>query len=276
MNFSQRLRRIQRKHNSLLCIGLDTDINKIPEFLFAYGDPMFEFNRRIIEATRDLVCAYKINLAFYESAGEHGWYTVHQTLARIPEEIITIGDAKRGDIGNSSEMYAKLLVDDYEFAASTVNPYMGLDSVAPFLRNAHQGAFILALTSNPGAKDFQYLKAGGRPLYEQVIRKVNVWNRKKNCGLVVGATRPRELQRVRKLTPDMPILIPGIGAQGGDLRSAIRYGCDANGEMAVINASRSIIYASRGEDFAAAARTAAVALRDEINEHRARFFGRSR
>ena len=130
MNFVQRLRKIQRKHKSLLCIGLDTDINKIPEFLFEYGDPVYEFNRRIIDATKDLVCAYKINLAFYESTGEHGWYTVHQTLARIPEEIVTIGDAKRGDIGNSAEMYAKLIVDDYEFAACTVNPYMGEDSVA--------------------------------------------------------------------------------------------------------------------------------------------------
>jgi orotidine-5'-phosphate decarboxylase len=276
MNFSQRLRKIQRKNNSLLCIGLDTDLNKIPEFLFEYGDPIYEFNRRIIEATSDLVCAYKINLAFYECTGEHGWYTVHQTLARIPEGIITIGDGKRGDIGNSSEMYARLLIDDYAFTASTVNPYMGSDSVAPFLKNADRGAFILAVTSNPGARDFQYLKVGGRPLYERVIRKVNDWNRKKNCGLVVGATRPRELRRVRTLTPNMPILIPGIGAQGGDLRSAVQYGCDAKGEMAVINASRAIIFASRGKDFASAARTAAIALRDEINSHRARFFGKPR
>ncbi|MGA9117965.1 MAG: orotidine-5'-phosphate decarboxylase [Bacteroidota bacterium] len=272
MNFSQRLRRIQRKANSLLCIGLDTDISKVPESLFAYGDPVFEFNRHIIDATKDLVCAYKINLAFYESTGEHGWYTVHQTLARIPEEIVTIGDAKRGDIGNSSEMYAKLLVDDYEFGATTVNPYMGEDSVQPFLKNSYQGAFILAVTSNPGAKDFQYLKVKGRPLYEQVIRRVKKWNRKKNCGLVVGATRPKELQRIRHLVPDMPILIPGIGAQGGDLKSAIRYGCDRHGELAVINASRSIIYASGGEDFATAARRAAIALRDEINALRGKYF----
>jgi orotidine-5'-phosphate decarboxylase len=276
MNFSQRLRRIQRKNNSLLCIGLDTDLRKIPEFLFEYGDPILEFNRAIIEATSDLVCAYKLNMAFYESTGEHGWHTVHQTLARIPGGIVSIGDAKRGDIGNSSEMYARLLVDDYEFAASTVNPYMGSDSVAPFLENAEQGAFVLVVTSNPGAKDFQYLKVGGRPLYERVIRKARSWNARKNCGLVVGATRPRELQRVRHLAPDMPILIPGIGAQGGDLRSAVRYGCDAKGEMAVINASRSIIYASRGKDFADAARTAAAALRDEINTYRARFFGKHR
>ncbi len=272
MNFSQRLRRIQRKSQSLLCIGLDTDINKIPESLFEYGDPVYEFNRRIIDATKDLVCAYKINLAFYESTGEHGWYTVHQTLARIPDDIVTIGDAKRGDIGNSSEMYAKLLVDDYEFAASTVNPYMGGDSVAPFLKNSYQGAFILAVTSNPGAKDFQYLKVNGRPLYEVVIARVKKWNAKNNCGLVVGATRPKELQRIRKIVPDMPILIPGIGAQGGDLKSAVRYGCDRRGEMAVINASRSILYASRGDDFADAARREAITLRDQINAIRHEFF----
>lgn len=272
MNFYQRLRRIQRKNNSLLCIGLDTDIRKIPESLFAYGDPIYEFNRRIIDTTRDIVCAYKINLAFYEATGEHGWYTIHQTLARIPEEIVTIGDAKRGDIGNSADMYARLIVDDYEFAACTVNPYMGSDSVAPFLKNGHQGAFVLTLTSNPGAKDFQYLKVGGRPVYEHVIARAKRWNTRKNCGLVVGATRPKELQRIRKLAPDMPLLIPGIGAQGGDLEKAVRYGCDARGEMAVINASRSIIYASGGDDFAAAARTAAQSLRDQINRYREKYF----
>ncbi len=273
MNFYQRLRSIQRKNNSLLCVGLDTDINKIPESLFEFGDPIYEFNRRIIDATRDLVCAYKINMAFYEVTGEHGWYTVHQTLARIPEEIITIGDAKRGDIGNSSAMYAKLLVDDYEFAATTVNPYMGEDSIAPFLKNRHQGAFVLAVTSNPGAKDFQYLKVKGRPLYEQVIRKVKSWNTKKNCGLVVGATRPREMQRIRAMAPEMPLLVPGIGAQKGDLPSAVRFGCDKKGEMALINASRSIIYASPGDDFAEAARREASALRDQINLLRDKYFG---
>ena len=272
MNFYQKLRAIQRKNNSLLCIGLDTDINKIPEFLFEYGDPIYEFNRRIVDATKDLVCAYKLNLAFYESVGEHGWYTVHQTLARIPETIVTIGDAKRGDIGNSAERYAKLIVEDYEFSACTVNPYMGEDSVKPFMARKHQGAFVLALTSNSGAKDFQYLKVNGKPLYEKVITKVRQWNTKKNCGLVVGATRPKELQRVRAMVPDMPLLIPGIGAQGGDLKSAVRYGCDEKGEMAIINASRSIIYASNGDDFAQAARAAALKLRDEMNTYRGTFF----
>jgi len=273
MNFTQKLRRIQRKNNSLLCVGLDPEIDKIPEFLLEFGDPIYEFNRRIIDATRDIVCAYKINLAFYEVTGEHGWYTIHQTLARIPEEIVTIGDAKRGDIGNSSAAYARLIVDDYEFSACTVNPYMGEDSVAPFLKNRRQGAFILALTSNPGARDFQYLPVRGKPLYEHVVAKVKKWNTKNNCGLVVGATRPSELKRIRSLAPDMPLLIPGIGVQGGDVEAAVRYGCDRRGELAVINASRSIMYASRGDDFARAARTAALALRDEMNTHRASYFG---
>jgi orotidine-5'-phosphate decarboxylase len=186
---------------------------------------------------------------------------------------VTIGDAKRGDIGNSSDAYAKLIVDDYEFAACTVSPYMGEDSVKPFLKNRHQGAFILALTSNPGAKDFQYLPVGGKPLYEHVIARVKKWNRKGNCGLVVGATRPRELKRIRSLVPEMPILIPGIGAQSGDLRSAVRYGCNKGGFRAVVNASRSVIYAGSGEEFAEAARSAALRLRDRMNEYRREYFG---
>ena len=274
MKFSQKLCRIQKKNDSLLCIGLDTDLAKVPEHLFEWGDPLFEFNRRIIDATKDLVCAYKINLAFYEVTGEHGWYTVHQTLARIPEEIVTIGDGKRGDIGNSSSYYARLFVEDYEFGASTVNPYMGEDSVAPFLKNPAQGAFILALTSNPGARDFQYLPVRGKPLYEQVVSRAKKWNTRGNCGLVVGATWPKDLRRVRALAPEMPILIPGVGAQRGDLRSAVRYGCASDGTMAIINASRSIIYASGGEDFAAAARRAAMSLRDEINSYRREYFKR--
>jgi orotidine-5'-phosphate decarboxylase len=271
MNFTERLRDAQRRRNSLLCIGLDTDRGKLPSSLGG-GDPVREFNRRIIDATHDLVCAYKVNLAFYEALGERGWETVHDTLAAIPGEVITIGDAKRGDIGNSSSMYAKALAQGYGFSASTVNPYMGFDSVEPFIRNPEHGAFILAVTSNPGAKDFQYLKVGGRPLYERVIRKARAWNGAGNVGLVVGATRPREMQTIRRMAPGMPFLIPGVGAQGGDLKAAVRYGCDREGELAVINASRSIIFASSGEDFAAAARIASGKLRDEINRYREQFF----
>jgi orotidine-5'-phosphate decarboxylase len=272
MNFTDRLRSVQRERNSLVCIGLDSDRAKLPASLGSNGDQVYEFNRKIIEATHDLVCAYKINLAFYEVSGERAWRTVHQTLAAIPKDIVTIGDAKRGDIGNSSAMYARALAHEYGFTASTVNPYMGFDSVEPFLVNPDQGAFILAVTSNPGAKDFQYAKVGGRPLYERVISKAKRWNTRRNIGLVVGATRPRELQTIRRMVPDMPILIPGIGAQGGDLKAAVRHGCDRNGELAVINASRSVIFASPGEDFADAARAAASQLRDEINRYRNTYF----
>ena len=272
MNFLERLRAIQRRSDSLVCIGLDTDLNRIPASLQSARDPVVEFNTRIIDATKDLVCAYKINLAFAEAAGERAWSIVHQTLSRIPEGIITIGDAKRGDIGSSAAMYARSLFDEFRFTACTVNPYMGSDSVEPFIRDAERGAFILALTSNAGAKDFQYLRIRAKPLYEHVVAKAKRWNTKQNCGVVVGATRPAELRRIRALAPDMPILIPGVGAQGGDLKSAVRYGCDRNGDLAVINASRSVLYASAGDDFAPAARTAALTMRDEINRYREKYF----
>lgn len=273
MAFISHLRRIQRKHNSLLCIGLDTDVSRVPKFLRAYDDPQYEFNRRIIEATKDLVCAYKLNIAFYESAGDHGWRTVRRTLARIPEEIITIADGKRGDISSTAERQAHLLCEDLEFAASTVNPYMGKDAIEPFIRRRDQCAFVLALTSNKGARDFQYLNVRGKPLYEQVVRTVKKWNTKKNIGLVVGATRPAELKRVRAIVPEMPILIPGVGAQKGDLEGVVRFGCDGSGELAIINVGRSIIYASEGEDFARQARQAALQYRDEINRYRNKYFG---
>lgn len=271
-NFISKLRNIQRKNNSVLCVGLDTDVTKVPEFLYAYGDPQYEFNRRIIDATKDIVCAYKINTAFYEAAGEHGWYTIHQTLARIPDTIVTIGDGKRGDIENSSERYAHLFMEDYEFDGVTVNPFMGKDSVAPFLRSVQQCAFLLAVTSNSGAKDFQYLKVGKKYLYEKIVETGLAWNSKKNIGFVAGATRPKELRAIRKRGPDVPILIPGIGTQRGSLADAVRYGCDRNGELAIINASRSIIYASSGEDFAATARAKALKLRDAMNKYREQYF----
>ena len=273
MNFIQKLRRIQRKNNSLLCIGLDTDVSRVPEFLYAYGDPQYEFNRHIIDATKDIVCAYKLNLAFYESSGEHGWYTIHQTLARVPDDIVTIGDGKRGDIPNSAQRQAQLLCEDWEFTATTVSPYMGKDSIEPFLKRRDQCTFILALSSNKGSKDFQYLKVNGKPLYEHVTKTAKKWNTKKNIGLVVGATRPAELKRIRSLTSEMPILIPGVGAQKGSLESSVRYGCDKHGELAIINIGRSIIYSSNGEDFALKAREAAIKYRDQINRYREKYFG---
>ena len=272
MNFLRKLRIIQERNKSLLCIGLDTDIHKLPEFMFEYGDPVFEFNRRIIDATKDLVCAYKINMAFYEVRGESAWYTVHQTLARIPETIVRIADPKRTDIGNSAAMYAHLFMTDYEFDAVTLPPYMGRDSIDPFVKRKSQCGFILTLTSNPGSRDFQYLKVGSKRLYEKVIDNVKKWNTRKNLGLVVGATHPKELRRIRKLAPDLPILIPGIGAQRGELKSAIRYGCTTQGDLAIISVSRDILFASLDEHFAHAAREKAQWYRDQINKYRHEFF----
>jgi len=265
MSFLKRLRTSQKKSGSLLCIGLDTDAALIPRHLGRSAGAVLSFNRRIIDATHDLVCAYKLNLAFYEALGDRGWRIIEKTLEHIPRGIVTIGDGKRGDIGNTAERYATSLFDELGFDAATVNPYMGYDSIEPFLRYNDRGVFLLALTSNRGSRDFQRLRVNGRPLYERVVQSAVRWNAKKNIGLVVGATHPKELRRVRALAPEMPILIPGIGKQGGDLKSAVLFGCTKRGDLAIINASRSIIYASRGKDFAAAARREAIKLRDEIN-----------
>jgi orotidine-5'-phosphate decarboxylase len=267
MTFTQRLQEVQAKQNSLLCIGLDVDLDKVPQNLQFSSNPVLEFNRQIIEATQDLVCAYKPNLAFYEAVGERGFTTLKETVKLIPKSVLTIGDAKRGDIGNTAERYAKSLFDDFGFDSVTVNPYMGFDSVEPFLKNPTKGAFLLALTSNAGSKDFQRLKVSGKPLYEKVVRTAKKWNTNNNIGLVVGATHPRELKAIRKIVPDMPLLIPGIGKQGGDLKSAIRDGCDKNGQLAIINASRSIIYASSGNNFAEAARAEAKKMVEEMRKY---------
>ena len=274
MTFYDRIRSAQHNRNSLLCVGLDTDPAKLPSVLRHRRHSVLDFNRRIIDATSDAVCAYKINLAFYEALGDAGWSIMQQTVRHIPADILVIGDGKRGDIGNTATMYAASLFDQLQFQAVTVNPYMGTDSVEPFLRDNHTGAFILALTSNPGARDMQYLRVGKSsvPLYEHVIRLVRKWNTRKNCGLVVGATRRGQLRQIRAMTAEMPLLIPGVGVQGGDLVSAVRYGCDRSGTMAIINASRSIIYASSGDDFAAAARTAAHEMRDAMNRVREKYF----
>lgn len=272
MSFNSRLRAIQARRNSLLCIGLDPDVKKLPKYLLKKENPVLEFCQRVVDATSDLVCAYKLNLAFFEAIGERSWSTIHAVLSSIPADVVTIGDAKRGDIGNTAEMYARVLLKDFGFTATTVNAYMGEDAVRPFIKDPQHGAFVLALTSNPGAKDFQRLNVKGRPLYEHVVARAKKWNANQNVGCVVGATRPTELKRVRHLVPTMPLLIPGVGAQGGGLRLAVRHGCDRDGYVAVINASRSIIYASNSEDFADAARAASLALRDEMNRYREQFF----
>ena len=269
VNFIEKLTKASRNNKSLLCIGLDPDMEHMPDKV-----SVFEFNKAIIEATADLVCAYKLNLAFYEALGNEGLDALKQTVGCIPDEIPAIGDAKRSDIGNTARAYARSIFDNFNFDATTLNPYLGFDSVEPFIQYHERGVFILCRTSNAGAGDFQDLRAeldgSYRPLFEIVAMKVSQWNKYGNLGLVVGATYPEELKLIRQSHPDMPLLIPGIGAQGGDLASAVRYGVDSRGEKAIINSSRQIIYASPGKDFAQAARRAATELRDQINHHRPR------
>ena len=264
MNFIEKLTGATRKNKSLVCVGLDTDPNRIPGKI-----GIFKFNQAIIEATSDLVCAYKLNSAFYEVQGDEGLDALKCTIKFIPDDILVIGDAKRGDIGNTSKAYAKAIFDILNCDATTVNPYLGFDSIEPFIQYRDKGIFILCRTSNAGAVDFQSLRceaeSGNRPLFELVALKAKEWNIHGNIGLVVGATYPEELKLIRQSHPDMPLLIPGIGAQGGDLASTVRYGVDSQGERAIINSSRQIIYASPGKDFAQAARRAAAELRDQIN-----------
>jgi orotidine-5'-phosphate decarboxylase len=267
MKFIQKLQKAAQRNQSLVCIGLDPDPKQMPE-----KTGIFDFNRSIIEATSDLVCAYKPNLAFYEAAGETGLADLKRTLKCIPNDIPVIADAKRGDIGNTSKAYAISLFDIFGFDAATVNPYLGFDSIEPFIQYQDKGVFILCRTSNAGAADFQSLKCstdqGLRPLYEIVAAKAQQWNTAGNVGLVVGATYPEELKVIRQQHPEMPFLIPGIGAQGGDVALTIKYGVSPEGDKAIINSSRQIIYASKGQDFARAARQAALTLRDEINRFR--------
>ena len=269
MNFIEKLTKATQKNKSLLCIGLDPDPERMPDEV-----SVFEFNQAIIEATSDLVCAYKLNFAFYEVLGNDGLDALKRTVSCIPNDIPVIGDAKRGDIGNTAKAYAKAIFTNFNFDATTVNPYLGFDSVEPFIQYRDRGVFILCRTSNAGAVDFQSLcseiEGSHRPLFEMVALKASQWNVHGNIGLVVGATYPEELKFIRNNHPDMPLLIPGIGAQGGDLALTVRYGVDNKGEKAVINSSRQIIYASRAKDFAQAARRVAAELRDQINYHRSR------
>ncbi len=267
MNFLDKLLGASRTNNSLVCVGLDPD----PDLMPSVG--VYEFNRAIIDATADLVCAYKPNLAFYEALGMEGMEALLKTVGHVPQGIQVIADAKRGDIGSTARAYAKALFQTFGFDAATVNPYLGYDSLEPFLAYTDKGTLILCRTSNPGAGDFQDTlcqesSTGSFPLYELVARKAQAWNTRGSIGLVVGATYPEQLKRIRQLCPDMPLLIPGIGAQAGELAAAVRYGVDAKGERAIISSSRSILYASKGSDFAEAARREVLKLRDEINRIR--------
>ncbi len=264
--FDEKLNKLIRKKRSLLCVGLDTDIEKIPNCLLSELDPLFTFNRELIEATHDFVAAYKINIAFYESLGLPGWELLERTLDVIPDNVLVIADAKRGDIENTGQKYAETYFKTFDFDAITVSPYMGMDSITPFLEYEDRGVFILCLTSNPGATDFQFLKVDDEPLYLKVAEKAVNWNfLYGNCGLVVGGTHTHEIREIRNVAPALPFLVPGVGAQGGNLEKVIEYATDARGESTLINSSRTVIYASSERDFAEVARTRAKGLRDRIN-----------
>ncbi|NQV75846.1 MAG: orotidine-5'-phosphate decarboxylase [Bacteroidetes bacterium] len=266
MNRKQLIEQIKIK-KSFLCVGLDTDIELIPKFLLDFDDPVLEFNKRIIDATHDLCVAYKPNSAFYESRGIAGWKSLIDTSNYIPETCLGIIDAKRGDIGNTSSMYAKAFFDHatsgMNFDAITIAPYMGSDSVKPFLTFEDKWVILLALTSNQGGKDFQFIDTEHGRLFENVIQKANSWAGNDRMMYVVGATRAEEFLNIRKYAPDHFLLVPGVGAQGGSLQEVCKYGLSASCGL-LVNSSRSIIFASSGADFAERAREEAKKLQSEM------------
>ncbi|SDP26875.1 orotidine-5'-phosphate decarboxylase [Mucilaginibacter sp. OK268] len=256
-----------KQKKSFLCVGLDTDINKIPEFLKDYPDPILEFNKRIIDATKDLCVSYKPNAAFYEAYGIKGLQSLIDTWKYLPTDTLNIIDAKRGDIGNTSDKYAQAFFDEkasgMSFDAITITPYMGNDSVTPYLAYEGKWIILLALTSSVGSKDFQYLQTGDGYLYETVIQKANTWAGADRIMYVVGATKSTEFTNIRKYAPDNFLLVPGIGAQGGSLEEVCRYGITKDCGL-IVNASRSIIYAGNGKDFADAARAEAQRMQQQM------------
>lgn len=267
MNSHQLFEEIKKKR-SYLCIGLDSDPEKIPAHLSSYADPVFEFNKIIIDATHDLCVAYKPNVAFYEAMGPRGWDTLQKTLAYIPKNIFTIADAKRGDIGNTSSLYARAFFRQMKFDAITVAPYMGEDSVRPFLQFENKWVILLAHTSNPGSSDFQLIESRvtGRKLYEEVLLKAQQWATPDQLMFVVGATHPEKIESIRKLAPDYFFLVPGLGAQGGDLEMVSRYGMNRQCGL-LVNSARSIIFASGGKDFASVARAEALKVQKDMERY---------
>lgn len=264
MNRSQLFEQIKKK-GSYLCVGLDTDIGKIPKHLLSSADPVFEFNKQIIDATHDLCVAYKPNTAFYEVLGPRGWESLQKTLDYIPKDCFTIADAKRGDIGNTSTLYARAFFQKMNFDSITVAPYMGEDSVKPFLEFPNKWVILLIHTSNPGSVDFQQLETRqGKYVYEEVIFASQRWATADQMMYVVGATKADKINTIRALAPDHFFLIPGVGAQGGDLAAVSRAGMNAQCGM-LVNSSRAIIYASSGEDFAEAARKEAFNMQQEMS-----------
>jgi len=255
-----------RQKNSYLCVGLDTDMSRIPKHLHDYDDPIFEFNKQIIDATKDLCVAYKPNIAFYEAWGAKGWRSLEKTIAYIPDEHFTIADAKRGDIGNTSRLYAKAFFENMNFDAVTVAPYMGEDSVKPFLEFNDKWVILLGLTSNKGSQDFQMTaQENGQPLYEKVMRRAIEWGSPEQLMFVIGATHPQKFEEIRQIAPEHFLLVPGVGAQGGDLEGVSKYGQNDLGGL-LVNSSRGIIYAGEGEDFAEKARQKTLDLQQQMSE----------
>lgn len=266
----QELFEIIKRKKSFLCIGLDTDITKIPQHLIKTNDPVFEFNKQVIDSTIDITVAYKPNLAFYESMGLQGWASLEKTinyLNKFKSEVFTIADAKRGDIGNTSKQYAKAFFDILDFDAVTVAPYMGEDSVSPFLSFDGKWVILLALTSNKGASDFQFIKneKKSKMLFEEVLIKSREWGTTENMMYVVGATQAEMLQDIRKIVPDNFLLVPGVGAQGGSLEEVAKYGLNNQCGL-IVNSSRGIIYASNQQDFAEKAREKALELQLQMEK----------
>lgn len=266
------LENIIKKNNSLLCIGLDSDIEKIPNHLLEKGEPLFEFNKELIDKTFDLVCCYKINIAYYSATGTKGIQSLIKTIDYIHREYTSIPvilDAKRADIGSTSEQYVKEVFDIIGADAATVNPYLGFDAIEPFLKRGGKGIIILCRTSNPGASDFQDLKVEQKPLYLKVAEKIAQWHQQYgNCLMVVGATWPNELKKIREIAPEMFFLVPGVGKQGGDLQKTLENGLAKNKSGLIIHSARAIIYSSNKQNFAATAREKAKELRNEINKFR--------
>lgn len=263
----QELVNLIKERQSYLCVGLDTDLHKIPRHLLSYPDPVFAFNKAIIDATKDLCVSYKINTAFYECMGIRGWETLQRTVEYIPSGMFTIADAKRGDIGNTSTQYAKTFFETYKFDAVTVAPYMGRDSVLPFLSFHEKWTIMLGLTSNEGNSDFQMQPMGDEYLYEKVLKAGISWGTPDNLMFVIGATNdPAQLAHIRQLVPDHFFLVPGVGAQGGSLQEISANAMNKDCGL-LVNASRSIIYAGNGEDFAQDARIAAQELQREMAEY---------
>lgn len=255
---------------SFLCVGLDPDLSKIPAHLLETEDPLFEFCKAIIDATHPYAVAFKPNTAFFECHGAAGWASLQKTIAYIPEECLVIADAKRGDIGNTSSYYAKTFFEHLNADALTVAPYMGSDSVLPFLQFENKWVVLLALTSNEGAKDFQLETTTGKALFESVLERSQTWGTPENLMYVVGATRAEDIAKVRALAPEHFFLVPGVGAQGGDLETVVKYGSNPTCGL-LVNSSRAIIYASSGEDFALAAKKEALKVQAQMALHVQRF-----